>query len=305
MKNLTLTTLIVVSLLTACKRDQFNNVDPKSLSLSEFNAKFSVPTQSFNQVAGTAFTITGAKGIKLEFPSNAFLDATGNAVTGNIKLTLKEVLSKRDILLSGKFTESNKQLLVSGGEFQVLAMQGSQLLKLNPAATVNISVPTTLSTQAMDLFTFGAVAASDSTWMFNQKMRIATSPTYYQFSLPDFGWVNCDYFYNNPAPKTTITAGPVYAGTAPSIKDQRAYLILDNLNIVVGLPFEVSINKHQSYLNSLPIGLTGKLVIISVDMNDVIYFGHTNFTVSSGLHLNVPVSIGTQADIDNYLNTID
>ena len=305
MKNLTLITVLVISLLAACKRDKFNNDNPTGLSLSDFNNKFSVPTQSFNGVAGTAFTITGAKGIKLDFPANAFLDANGNLVTGNVRLSLKEVMSKRDLLLSGKLTESNKQLLISGGEFEILALQGSQLLKLNPAATVNISVPTTFSMEPMDLFVFTGTTVSDSTWMLNQKIRVVTNPTYYQFSLPNFGWVNCDYFYSNPNPKTTITASPAYTGSLPNIKDQRAYLIFDNINNVIGLPFELTINKHQSYLNSMPIGLTGQLVIISVDMNDKIYFGHTNFTISSGLHVNVPVSLATQTDIDNYLNTLN
>jgi hypothetical protein len=55
----------------------------------------------------------------------------------------------------------------------------------------------------------------------------------------------------------------------------------------------------------MPIGLTGQMVIISVDVNDKIYFGHTSFTISSGLHVNVPVSLATQHDIDSYLNTIN
>jgi hypothetical protein len=54
----------------------------------------------------------------------------------------------------------------------------------------------------------------------------------------------------------------------------------------------------------MPIGLTGKLVIISIDVNNVIYFGYTTFTIGNGLHLNVPVAISNQTDIDNYLNML-
>jgi len=302
MKNLTLILVFLIGSLSACKKDKTET--KQVLSLAEFNAKFSVPVQKFNGTANAAFTVTGTKGIKIEFPANAFLDASGNAVTGSVGVTLKEILSKRDILLSGKMTESNKQLLVSGGEFQILAFQNGQQLKLNPAAVVNVSVPTKLSSEPMDLFMFTGTTVSDSTWMLNQKARVLSTPAYYQFSLPGFGWVNCDYFYNNPNPKTTITASPVYSGTVPNIKDQRAYLIFDNINNVVGLPFEVSINKHQSYLNSMPIGLTGKIVILSVDVNDVIYFGNASFTITSGLNLNIPMAIGDQTTIDNYLNAL-
>lgn len=303
MKNLILIAAICIACLTACKKDGVQN--SQKLNLSDFNAKFSVPTQSFNGVAGTAFGITGAKGIKIDFPANAFLDASGNPVTGNVKLTLKEVLSKRDILLSGKTTESNGQILISGGEVQILALQNGQLLKLNPASNVAVKVPTTLSTQPMDLFVFGGTTVSDSTWITNDKFRVTTSPSYYEFSLPNFGWINCDYFYSNPNPKTTITASPVYAGVTPSIKEQKAYLVFDNINSVIGLPFVLAINKHRSYLNSMPIGLSGKLIIISVGMDDTIYFGHSSFTVSNDLHVNVAVAAADQATIDAFLSTIN
>lgn len=300
MKNLTFIALVLFT-LTSCKKD-FNSSRSGGLNLSDFNSKFTVAAQSFNGVAGTAFSITGTKGIKIDFPANAFLDANGNPVSGNVKLTLKEVLSKRDILLSGKTTESNGQILISGGEFQILALQNGQLLKLNPAADVVTKVPTTLSTEPMNLFEFLPTVTSDSTWVLNQKARVATVASYYQFSLPNFGWVNCDYFYSNPNPKTTITASPSYTGVTPSIKDQRAYLIFDNINSVIGLPYQTSIGKHQSYLNSMPIGLTGKLIIISVGMDDTIYFGATSFTVSNNLHINIPMAVGDQTTIDNYLN---
>jgi len=304
MKTLNITLIALITIFfAACRKDNVPNETVK-LSLNDFNAKYAVPTQSFSGVAGTAFSITGVKGIKIDFPANTFLDAAGNPVTGNVKLTLKEVMSKRDILFSGKMTESNKQLLVSGGEFQILAFQGTQALKLNPVVDVQVKVPTTLSTAPMDLFTFGGTTASDSTWMFNQKARITTTPSYYQFSLPGFGWLNCDYFYSNPGSKTTITASPAYAGAAPNIKEQRAYLLFDQLNNVISLPFEATISKHQSYLNSIPLGMTGKLVIISVGMNDQIYFGYSSFTVSSGLHLNVPVTAADQSTIDAFLATL-
>lgn len=303
MKNLTLIALVFISILFACKKDKGNN--DSTLSLAEFNSRFSVATQKFNGTAGAAFSITGAKGMKFDFPANAFLDASGNPITGNVVISLKEVLSKRDIVLSGKVTQSNGHLLITGGEFQILASQNGQALKLNPAVAVDVKVPTTLNTDPMDLFVWGPTAAADSTWVLDQKARVASSTNFYQFNLPSFGWINCDYFYNNPNPKTTITASPVYAGAAPSIKDQRAYMVFDDIKSVAGLPFQLSINKHQSYLNSMPIGLKGKLIILSTDVNDVIYFGQTSFTVSADLHLNINVAPATATQIDAFLATLD
>lgn len=303
MKNLTLITLLLVSILFGCKKDKAN--DDNTLTLAEFNSKFTVPTQKFNGTGGAAFSITGAKGMKFDFPANAFIDNNGNPVAGNVVVSLKEVLSKKDIVLSGKVTESNGQLLITGGEFQILASQNGQALRLNPAVTVNVKVPTTLNTDAMNLFVWAPAGVSDSTWVLDQKARVVSSPDFYQFNLPSFGWVNCDYFYTNPNPKTTITATPVYSGAVPSIKDQRAYMVFDDLKTVAGLPFVLSINKHRSYENSMPIGLKGKLIILSTDVNNVIYFGHTNFTVSANLNLDVAVTPATAAQIDAVLNTLN
>jgi hypothetical protein len=305
MKNLTLIALLILTVLFACKKDGTGDTNA-TLNLTEFNSRFSVPAQRFNGTGNSAFSITGTKGIKIDFPANAFLDASGNLVTGNVAISLKEVLSKRDIVLSGKPTQSNGQLLISGGEFQVVASQNGQRLKLNPAVEVNVKVPTTFNTDPMNLFLWApAAAASDSTWVLNQKARVATTADFYEFKLPDFGWVNCDYFYSDPNPKTTITASPMYTGAAPSIKDQRAYMVFDDIKTVAGLPFVLAVNKHQSYENSMPIGLKGKLIILSTDVNDVIYFGHTTFTVSAGLHLDVSVSPASAAEIDSYLANLD
>lgn len=305
MKNLTLTliALIVITTLFACKKDRGN--DETKLSLAEFNAKFSVPTQKFNGTAGAAFSITGAKGMKFDFPANAFLDASGNPVTGNVVISLKEVLSKRDIVLSGKATQSNGHLLITGGEFQILAMQNGQTLKLNPAVAVAAKVPTTFNTDPMEVFTWGATTTADSTWVLDQKTRLTNTTGFYEFSLPSFGWINCDYFYSNPNPKTTLTASPVYTGASPSIKDQKAYMVFDDIKSVGFLPFALEVNKHRSYINSMPIGLKGKLIILSTDVNDIIYFGQTSFTVSADLHLNINVAPATAAQIDAFLDTLD
>ncbi len=40
-----------------------------------------------------------------------------NLVSGSVTVSLKEILSVKDVLFSGVFTESDGKLLASGGEF--------------------------------------------------------------------------------------------------------------------------------------------------------------------------------------------
>src|SRR5690348_5794003 len=87
--------------LTACKK---NNDKPVFANADDFWADHKIEAQTFSGNAGTGFSITGAKGTKIKFPANAFVDGSGNPVSGTVTFSLKEVLSKKDVLLSGVFT---------------------------------------------------------------------------------------------------------------------------------------------------------------------------------------------------------
>src|SRR5687768_10951684 len=103
-----LSTLVFVAAtilsLSACKK---NKDIPAFAKADDFWASHKIETQTFTGNATTGFSITGAKGTKITFPANSMVDGNGDLVTGNVTITLKEVLSKKDVVLSGVWTESN------------------------------------------------------------------------------------------------------------------------------------------------------------------------------------------------------
>lgn len=299
---------------SACKK---NNTVPENdtpLKASDFVANYTVPTQSFTGDAAAGFTITGAKGTKIKFKPGAFVDAGGNAVTGNVTITLKEILSKKDVLLSGVMTESNGQLLESGGEFLVEAKQGDKVLNLNRQqdSAAQVEVPKVMNNKDMGLFVQGKRENNGNgqqqqvnplTWMAAPYYPFGNGPNSYSFSLPGFTWVNCDRFYSDPNPKTTITAVPVFQDNN-AVTDLQVMLVFKNIATVITLPYNYSLQKFESYANSLPVGLQADLVIMGKDSDGYIQFGTQLITITANMDIQAAVHKATQAEVDSFLNSI-
>lgn len=299
---------------TSCEK----SVDQTGVRASDFWANHQVPAQSFSGNAGTGFIITGSKGTKLNFPANAFVDASGNVINGNVTVTLKEVLSKKDVLLSGVFTEASGELLVSGGEIEVKARQGNNELQVNPALAaagtgIAVEVPKVMNNQDMGLFLpkrqqgggagGGQNQQNPDTWAPAPYYPFGNGPNSYTFNLPGFTWVNCDRFYNDPNPKTTVTASPDFQDNN-QVTDMQVILVCKNITTVVTFPFNYQLQKFESYVNSLPVGLQAEIVIIGKDSDGFIQFAAQPITITANMHINIPIHKATQGEVDAYLATI-
>lgn len=320
MKTTLLSTAIAATAiisLSACKKDK--STPPNYAKADDFMTSHAIPTQSFSGNATAGFTITGEKGAKVTFAPNAFVDGGGNTISGTVTVTLKEVLSKKDVLFSGVMTESNGQLLESGGELLVKAQKDGVDVRLNPnlgndAATVEI--PKVMNNKDMGLFVQdkrqnpqgggsggNQLPASPYTWNPAPYYPFGNGPNSYTFSLPSFTWVNCDRFYSDPNPKTTITALPVFQDNN-QVSDLQVMLVFKDITTVITLPFDYTVQQFQSYQNSLPIGLQASLIIIGKDSDGFIQFGTQPVTISANMHIDAPIHKATQAEVDAFLATI-
>jgi hypothetical protein len=307
-----LTTAIVS--ITACKKDKST---PNYAKADDFLASHAIKAQSFTGNAGTGFSIIGKDGTKVTFIPNAFVDGNGNTVSGNVTVTLKEVLSKKDVLFSGVMTESNGQLLESGGEILVKAQKDGVDLRLNPALQndgARVEIPKVMNDKDMGLFVQdkrqqgGATGGNQQqqspfTWNPAPYYPFGNGPNSYTFSLPSFSWVNCDRFYSDPNPKTTITTLPAFQDNN-QLSDLQVMLVFKNIATVITLPFDFTAQKFQSYQNSLPIGLQADLIILGKDSDGFIQFGTQSITIGANMHIDAPVHKATQAEIDAFLATI-
>jgi hypothetical protein len=299
--------------MTACKKDK---TTPTYAKADEVLAAHAIKQQSFTGNASAGFTITGEKGTKVTFAPNAFVDGSGNIVSGTVTVTLKEVLSKKDVLFSGVMTESNGQLLESGGEILVKAQKDGADLRVNPNLQdkgAQVEIPKVMNNKDMGLFiqekrqqggaTGGNQPQSPYTWVPAPYYPFGNGPNSYTFSLPSFTWVNCDRFYSDPNPKTTITALPAFQDNN-QVTDLQVMLVFKNITTVITLPFDFTVQKFQSYQNSLPIGSQADLIILGKDSDGFIQFGTQSITIGANMHIDAPVHKATQAEVDAFLATI-
>lgn len=112
-------------------------------ALAAFYARYGAAHQVFTYDPQRIDLFRTAGGGALATGSQAFLDiASGNPVPGPLRLEVREVLSRADMLLSGLPSMSQGRVLESGGHYLVQATTADhQLLRLSPRVKLGLATP--------------------------------------------------------------------------------------------------------------------------------------------------------------------
>lgn len=106
--------LAITLLATACKKDNLseNNTNSTSSTLDD-NAELVNHLKSYapveqNQTKNSdeVITFTTEKGNEIIFPARAFVDGSGNPVTGNVDVSVTEITNVSEMILSGMMTRT-------------------------------------------------------------------------------------------------------------------------------------------------------------------------------------------------------
>jgi hypothetical protein len=262
------------------------------------------PVETFTVAAGVAQTLTipNSNGLKVEIPANAFVMASnGSTISGVIDLSVRAIMDKEEVMLSGAGANSTGAKLISTrGCVKITASQSSQTLRLVPGGGgVVLAVPDGTSTPAaMQKFYVPKVTATDSTKMWALGTDAATITTGFDSNLGKFTqranldslkWLNVGAQWDSVAPKVSVTA--TVNATNFSKTNTVVYLSL-NGSLTVGALFEVSPGVFR--LNNMVAGKGANIVAISV-INGQYYWARVPVLVSAttiSLDLQ-PVSIST------------
>ena len=110
--------------------------------LKSFFDKNAPKTETFTFNANQSFTITTSKGSTIVFPANSLLDGTGKVATGTVEVSVKEVRTAADMLLSDKPTvvKDGGAMLISFGEIKVDARQNGNILRIRDTVGLNVNM---------------------------------------------------------------------------------------------------------------------------------------------------------------------
>lgn len=237
---------------------------------AEFEA---LQDNTFGQLLQTITVDIGANGLFFTSPSDVNVFIPGNclaingvAVTGSVDLEFLEIYDRGDMLSTnsttvGMFPAGGSELLVSGGMFFINITQNGQQVDL--VCEGNITVPTDLTggtDAAMRPFDGSVNAQGDLEWLETQaELFITPSPTgdIYNTFFSEFGWFNCDRFYNAPDPKTEIMIA------IPQEFSQ------ENSNVYLALQGEP--NSLAYLYGEFPVGLAAHIIFVSEEEGNYRY----------------------------------
>jgi hypothetical protein len=312
--------LLMVVFLQACK-DKKNDVPaPTSTSntISDFIKRNTTASQNFTvNVSNSDTTITGQKGTIVKIPKNAFVTLNGQPVNGGVKIELKEIFSKAEMVLSSIPTISDGKLLISGGEVYINATTvNGEPLKIDSMRTPTVQVPNNNNPQAgMTLFTgvqngntfnWKPVQVDTTSQTYNPKDSIRNyqhlpsffqQDIYYVFTLQNFGWTNCDRFWNVP----NVTSIKVDCQKFNSFAN--VYVVFKNLQCVMQLPLlpdgTLYISNSDGYTN-MPVGEEITIIAVALE-NSKSYYTMKDLTITKDLSVALDL---TEANEEDIVNTI-
>lgn len=126
----------------------------------------------FYQVNGSRDTILETEGgIILQIPAGAFLNATGDDVTNDYEIEIKEATTPLEIMRAGLTTISNGKLLETGGMFYINARQNGKNLIIPANKTIHASIPNRQPGKQMMLFDGQRMPNGDINWIRPKNME--------------------------------------------------------------------------------------------------------------------------------------
>jgi outer membrane protein assembly factor BamB len=271
---------------------------------NSFVRRHEAPLQSFtvDPAAGTATVLTTSKGARITVPYGSFVMPDGTTpVTGPVQLTVREITTKPEMLLSAMPTTASGEMLVSGGQYYLRAIQNNRRLRLKSTARLNIRTPVmpTRPDNGMRLF-FGVPSASGVNWVPQPASNPSTisadtigSTGFYNIFLNNdsLGWVNVDR-YLNLNPKTTVGLTIAAADVEPG--NTLVYWVFDNFNTVAR--GTVVAGQNTVATPNVPVGQRVTAVVIRL-VNGQYYFGKQTAPVAANQQYTPTLRPLSEADL--------
>lgn len=326
MKTLNLTTALFIVLIAfgvACKKENSNDRNSTVNTAKEFAAKFGAQkqTKEFNASA-LPQTVTFRDGSKVTFPIGS-LTKGGLPVTGTVTVEAYEILKRSTVIFSGANTNhSSGAPLASDGFIFIDVKSNGVSVDQNLAVPVKIAIPAKRDgvTQlwiGVDQDAKPLVAAGDNqmAWAAPRNANgvgmkeVNAAQSAFTFDFGNLGWVNCDIFYNNSNPKTTVrveilnnpgsmASFHAYAG------ETFVYFCAKGSNVVAQLYTPDGPNKVKSYDNMMPIGSEGRMFSFSIK-DGRYYYAAQDITISANQNLTLSLTESTETAVQAAISSLD
>lgn len=306
--------LLALSFWTSCADEHVTLNGNLYNSLSEVYAELAPPVQTFTINADIGGTVTGLKGTSIEFPADAFIDQQGAIVSGNVTVTIIEVLTESEMIGSGIYPiNTNGDLLSSGGEIYINVSQDGERLTMTPGAYYILQVPA-FNDQSMGVYE-GIGATADSFWNYVSPTldSLPFGGTYRDtaiYSLLEdvytvisdiLGWVNCDAFPD----VQFINCNVHYTGVDDLDAGLTSVIFIADYYMLSAYPSPFVYDTPSNTSTECYLPVTSGYILTTTIKAGVLYFGiTTDITPIEGATYEITLTAGTPDDLAALLDAL-
>jgi hypothetical protein len=316
---LAILSLCAICYFGACKKDSNNAVQPTNQSnlnnMGDFVRQYGVDKQtiSFN-VTELPKTFTLSGGTRITISPNT-LTVGGTPVTGNLSLEAYEVLKRSDVIFTGTNTNHISGLpLISDGFIFVDVKSNGSSVDQTLTGTFTVQIPTDREGQFTRIWKGDTDVNGTDQMGWAQPMNggvdsIKAADSLFGFPSRDLGWINCDIFYGVNAPKTTITVSvPNNPGEMATFMggSGNTYVLFcaQGENVVAQLYTPAGTNMVKSYDNTMPVGMTGRLIAFSIK-DGKFYFAKQDVTITANMSASLTLAEASEGAVAAEIKALD
>ncbi len=244
-----------------------NTITP-SLPVSNLKTSLSfAPYTDSIEVNNNIATVLTPFGIQVNFPANSCVNATGQPITGRIKVEIMLLKKKGDMVRLSKPTTYNDSLLVAAGQIFISLKKDGQPVQLAPNAKINIRYTDFPTNQLMKLFAGDESNPQQFNWIpspnsANSILNVSTQN--YEIYTNHLRWTSVAHGFDLGA----VAKVNVTANLAPYFTNANtvAFAVFKDLRSVAGMYGNINTRKFSS--GGLPVGKAITVVVISRQAND-------------------------------------
>lgn len=161
-----------------------------------------VPSAGTRSVSAAAGGTVQAGGVSITIPVNAFVTATGAAVTGDVSLSIAALDPSNEAGMDafpgefvGRRADATEEPLESFGLFAIEARQGAVALNLAPGRALEVSAPIATAAASDAPATMPLWSLDESTGVWREEGEATRDGSSYRATVPHLSWWNFDMPY--------------------------------------------------------------------------------------------------------------
>jgi outer membrane protein assembly factor BamB len=227
-----------------------------------------------------------------------------------VQLTLREIFSRADMVLSSMPTVSNGRLLESAGEVYLRAAQDTSI-RLSKGVSIRLQTPVPANVASRDSMQLFAGPTGTGAACFNWTLNtdpgsyLTPNPNGYTITVGSIlynsgvGWFNCDRFYSSPNPQNIIVN--VTGSNIDPEKNTMVFAVFRTFNGSLRLCDFTAPGTFRS--GAVPLGTPVSVAVIRTD-GGKLYYGRQDGTVQANSPFSPTLKETTAAALVADLNLL-